>query len=218
MRNFRCRGPAIHGWRPTRRAACPHGCGRPTANESCGPIRPAPACSARPMARRLPTKLRTGRSAPPANRAARKPVAGEWRHPAGAVARFWRGARRACDLRLLAVRFCRRQPRRPDRGRQHRADRGAPGPGRACAARTQGAVGRRGARAGRAAERAHRQGSQPPHNRYPMTNNRRHRAKRRPGLRCSTPLTSRPPADGAARARPGKRVGDRPPARRSHTA
>ena len=45
--------------------------------------------------------LRTGRSAPAADRAARKPIAGKRRHPAGAAAGLWRGARRACDLRLL---------------------------------------------------------------------------------------------------------------------
>ena len=56
MRNFRCTGPAARDWRPTRQARCPHGCGRPTANKSCGPMRPACGCSARPMPQRLPDK------------------------------------------------------------------------------------------------------------------------------------------------------------------
>ena len=75
--------------------------------------------------------LRAGRPAPAAGRAARRPVARGRRHPAGALAGIWRGARRAFDLRLLAVRFSRWQPRRPDRRRQHRADRAATGAGAA---------------------------------------------------------------------------------------
>src|SRR5215217_7760775 len=47
------------------------------------------------------------------------------RHPAGALAGIWRGARHALDLRLLAVRLSQWQPRRSDRRRQHRADRAA---------------------------------------------------------------------------------------------
>ena len=94
---------------------------------------PVGQCGRRPDVRRGRCRsarreiLRTGRSAPPADRAARKPAAGQRRHPAGATAGLWRDARRACDLRLRAVRFSRRQSRRPDRGRQHRADRAAAG-------------------------------------------------------------------------------------------
>ena len=71
--------------------------------------------------------LRTGRPAPAADRAARRPVARERRHPAGALAGIWRGARHACDLRRFAARLSRWQPRRSDRRRQHRADRAATG-------------------------------------------------------------------------------------------
>ena len=46
----------------------------------------------------------------------------ERRHPAGAAARFWRGARHARDLRLSADRFSRRQPR-PSDCRQRAAGR-----------------------------------------------------------------------------------------------
>ena len=69
-----------------------------------------------------------------------RPAARERRHPAGAPAGIWRRARHARDLRLLAVRLCRRQPRRSDRRRQHPADRAAPG---ADAARQRDAAGRR---------------------------------------------------------------------------
>ena len=75
--------------------------------------------------------LRAGRPAPAADRAARRPVARERRHPAGALAGIWRGARHACDLRRFAVRLSRWQPRRSDRRRQHRADRAATGAGAA---------------------------------------------------------------------------------------
>ena len=92
--------------------------------------------------------LRTGRSAPAADRAARKPVAGKRRHPAGAIAGLWRGARRACDLRLLAVRISQRQSRRPDRGRQHRTDCAAPGAAAAPRCAPRDATGSRIARAG----------------------------------------------------------------------
>ena len=75
--------------------------------------------------------LWAGRPAPAADRAARRPAARQRRHPAGALARVWRGARRACDLRLLAVRLSQWQPRRSDRRRQHRADCAATGAGTA---------------------------------------------------------------------------------------
>ena len=75
--------------------------------------------------------LRAGRPAPAAGRAARRPAARRRRDPAGALAGIWRGTRRAFDLRLLAVRLSRWQPRRSDRRRQHRADHAATGAGTA---------------------------------------------------------------------------------------
>ena len=126
MRNFRCTGPsdprlAAYARSPPARMVVD---GRRQAN-------PVGQSGRRPDVWRgrcrsaCRKNLRPGRSAPAADRAARKPIAGKRRHPAGAIAGLWRGARQACDLRLLAVRFSRWQSRRPDRGRQHRTDRAA---------------------------------------------------------------------------------------------
>ena len=157
---------------------------------------PAGARAVRRGQRRSPCRknLRAGRPAPAAGRAARRPAARGRRHPAGAPAGIWRGARRACDLRLLAVRLSRWQPRRSDRRRQHRADRAAAG---ADAARHRDAASRRIGRASRcrasriraslAAERTG-QRMQP----APIISSPHNRAKRPPGLRCSMRLPNLP--------------------------
>ena len=70
--------------------------------------------------------FRPGRSAPAADRAARRPAAAKRRGPAGAVARLRRRAGHARDLRLFAARIPRRRPRHPDHGRRHPAGRTMP--------------------------------------------------------------------------------------------
>ncbi len=159
-----------------------------------------------------------------------RPAARGRRHPAGAPAGIWRRARQACDLRLLAVRLSRRQPRRSDRRRQHRADRAATGADAADTRCSQPprhpSLPTRAILSGPiAAERpvmpVDRATSR--RNRLPMTSSPHNRAKRPPGLRCSMRLPnlplpmSRPPskpfrrATGpSARAIPGPRSVCRP--------
>ena len=135
--------------------------------------------------------FRTGRPAPPADRAARRPTARQRRHPAGAPAGIWRGARRARDLRRFAVRLCRWQPRRSDRRRQYRADHAAIGAGRS---RQRDAASRHIVRArfGRAnlvrAGRAPSSSNRSRRSRLPITSSPHSRAKRPPSLRCSMRL------------------------------
>ena len=118
------------------------------------------------------------------------------RHPAGAAAGLWRGARQACDLRLFAVRFSRWQPRRSDRRRQDRADRAATDADASADDGAQSAdriVSAGRIRANSAAERtrhARHGATGRAATRCPMTSSRHNRAKRPPGLRCSMRLPS----------------------------
>ena len=82
---------------------------------------PVGQCGRRRSARRARQRRTFGknlwsrRTASPPGGAAREPVARQRRDPDGTVARLWRGARHAHDVRLLAARILRRQPRRARR-------------------------------------------------------------------------------------------------------
>ena len=104
---------------------CPHGCGRSTAREFCGPIRSAPGCSAPPM-----PPACAGKIFGPADPHRRQVAQLAGRLPPNGAIRLERLRGFGAPLGMLATCGCARlefadgQPRHSDRG--HRSRSGAP--------------------------------------------------------------------------------------------